>query len=147
MRKDSCKRKAELKLEGNKAYTIKDYDTAILMYNLVTSYFGADFVCTCSVANAISFTLFWTSPNSSKATGKLSRHISLHTIQIKSHGSDVHFRNFDLGKQCSSHLGTEVRGRKRHRCLDIFKQEPLLAAPWCRRRGAFGRPGMHQVMA
>ncbi|KAI4983886.1 hypothetical protein ZWY2020_025752 [Hordeum vulgare] len=32
--KDSCKRKAELKLEGNKAYTVKDNDTAILMYNL-----------------------------------------------------------------------------------------------------------------
>ncbi|KAE8813342.1 Ankyrin repeat and SOCS box-containing protein 14 [Hordeum vulgare] len=29
--KDSCKRKAELKLEGNKAYTVKDNDTAILM--------------------------------------------------------------------------------------------------------------------
>ncbi|KAE8818757.1 hypothetical protein D1007_03355 [Hordeum vulgare] len=34
VRKDSCKRKAELKLEGNNAYTVKDYDTAILMYNL-----------------------------------------------------------------------------------------------------------------
>ncbi|KAE8787762.1 Ankyrin repeat and SOCS box-containing protein 14 [Hordeum vulgare] len=36
VRKDSCKRKAELKLEGNKAYTVKDYDTAILMYNLLS---------------------------------------------------------------------------------------------------------------
>ncbi|XP_048548182.1 poly [ADP-ribose] polymerase tankyrase-1-like [Triticum urartu] len=38
VRKDSCKRKAELKLEGNKAYEIKDYDTAILMYNMALKF-------------------------------------------------------------------------------------------------------------
>ncbi|KAF7008475.1 hypothetical protein CFC21_023219 [Triticum aestivum] len=38
VRKDSCKRKAELKLEGNKAYETKDYDTAILMYNMALKF-------------------------------------------------------------------------------------------------------------
>uniref|UniRef100_M8BTV2 Ankyrin repeat and SOCS box-containing protein 14 n=1 Tax=Aegilops tauschii TaxID=37682 RepID=M8BTV2_AEGTA len=38
VRKGSCKRKAELKLEGNKAYEIKDYDTAILMYNMALKF-------------------------------------------------------------------------------------------------------------
>ncbi|XP_044972070.1 poly [ADP-ribose] polymerase tankyrase-1-like [Hordeum vulgare subsp. vulgare] len=42
VRKDSCKRKAELKLEGNKAYTVKDYDTAILMYNLALKFDDAN---------------------------------------------------------------------------------------------------------
>lgn len=40
--KDSCKRKDELKLQGNKAFEFEDYDVAILLYSMALKFDDTD---------------------------------------------------------------------------------------------------------